>query len=189
MKGSVKRGKGRKPITKSKGYKRKPKVTRVYSINFFFYFKQYDSYYFTWFYNNVPEYLIKRKERGKLYQAFLYSIRKLHNTVTYNESEYYAYYKIFRIKRFTKEKLNATSKGFSIYNFNLQKDEDVEEYLAKYRLNAAYRRKFGRRLHKASVDSYELFRFFLRNIVKKFKLRRIKGSWKAEDYKFSTLKR
>lgn len=173
----------------AKNSKRRSRITRVYSINFFFYFKQYDTHYLTWFYNNVPAYLIKRKERGKLYQAFLYSIRKLHKTVTYNESEYFAYYKIFRIKNITREKLNATSKGFSIYNFDLQKDEDVEEYLTKYRLHAAYTRKFGKRMHKASVDSYELFRFFLRNIVKKFKLRRVKGAWKAEDYKFLTLKR
>ena len=166
------------------------RISKVYSINFFYFFSEYDHDFLNWYYNNLPEYLVHPRTLRK---ALVMTIdKKARHTVQFNEALYFAYYRIYRIKgKLTETRLKNTHKNIPvILRFALDDVEQVKEYLRILRLKTKFIKKFKKELkNKIKIDTFDLFVFFVENLTRKYKLRRVSKRWRIKGYKYSILKR
>lgn len=167
----------------------------VYSINFFYYFSEYDHDFLNWYYNDIPYYLFG-KMKPSVKNAVVKSVKKaieVDDSIQLREAKYYVYYRRFNFKKkkiSLKDLKSIRKKIPNIVRLYLDDSEKVYDELKKLHLKTAFKKKFKKQIkNKKPIDTFEIFKFFVRKLTKKYKLRRVSKKWRIEDYKFLTLRR
>jgi hypothetical protein len=181
--------------------KNQRKGNKIYSMNFFYYYVEYEHDFFNWYFNDVPpESFFDSKKKTKikmnLKNALKLTINKSFNimgkkeiwnqTKQYKYAKYAVYYKIFKVKNANYEKARKIriTKYPTIIHRELDNKYEVEKTMRELRLLGKYKRKFK---HKKNVDTFEIYKFLVREISRKYKLKRVKH-WKMKGFRFLTLK-
>lgn len=169
----------------------------IYSINFFYYYQAYDSTFLNWYYNNFGSHLLHPQN---LKQALLFTLNKVveyvgietkwSETIQYNEAKYFVYYRIYKYKgKYSDKKRDATRKGMPLFlRVDLGDWNDVLLRARELHLTTQLKKKFKKQIKsKKPINDYEIFKFFVRALTKRYKFRRMPKSIKVEDYKYYKL--
>ena len=186
-----------KKYKKSKKNKKQRKGNKIYSMNFFYYYVEYEHDFFNWYYNDVtPETFFKTKKKLNLKNALKLTINKSFNvmgkkevwnqTKQYKTAKYAVFYRIFKVKNANYEKARKIriNKFPTIIHRELDNQYEVDKTMKDLRLTTKYNKKFK---HKKNVDTFEIYKFLVREISRKYKLKRVKH-WKMKGFRFLTLK-
>ena len=162
---------------------KKSKKVFIYSINFFYYYIAYDETFLNWYYNQIPSFYLHPKT---IKAAVIKTLHKVvenagmptewNNTIQYHEAKYVVYYRIYKIKgKYSDKKRDLTRKGMPYFlRVALEDGEDVYSALKDLKLVTKYNKTFKKQI-KANkpIKPYELYKFFVKNIVKKYKFKLI----------------
>lgn len=188
-----------KKTSKKKHSKRRS--NKIYSANFFYFHSEYGHDFFNWYWNDMAFYKLgKNPNLRKMLIATLHKVihhfgadTTWNNTVQFREDRYYAYYRIFKVKKITKDSDKEIRKRYNIpviIHFTLDDNAEVNEMLTRLRLKKAFKKRFRKYLKsKKSIDTFDLFVFFTRQIVKRYKFRRFPKKWRIKGFKYWILKR
>ena len=122
----LKHVKSKKPKKKAK---KQGKGNKIYSMNFFYYYVEYEHDFFNWYYNDVtPESFFKARKKLNLKNALKLTLNKSFNvmgkkeiwnqTKQYKNAKYAVYYRIFKVKNANYLKAKKQNKS-SFYSFQL----------------------------------------------------------------------
>jgi hypothetical protein len=185
-----------------KSKKSHKKKSHIYSINFFYFYDAYDSTFLNWYYNNFGSYFL---HPANLKSALRFTLKKVveytgietpwDNTIQFREAKYFAYYRKYILKgKYTVKKRNATRKGMPAFlRVDLRDENDVWLRLKDVHLTTQFKKKFKKqlKLNKQEgapfVADYDIFKFFVRALTKRYKFKRIPKKIKIKGYKWRKL--
>ena len=172
---------------------------KIYSINFFYYFVEYEHDFFNWYYNNVPDFYLRKKKK-KILEALRMTLNKIvqylghpvkwKETRQFQDAKYAVFYKTFKLKKYSKTGLKLTEKNLGVQRIALDDTEQLFDFLKYLRIKGKFLKKFRKNIkNKKPIDSWDIFCFLTLEIKKKHKMRRLNKKWKIKGFKCSILKR